>query len=237
MGLQCGNLTKVENAITSLRMLASRIRTVNETLQYSTSVEENVHGVLFTFDGRTQNGIQAILSSLQALVHIIRAVARQSMLNSFMSSNHAKSHTDPEALGLIASCVSQLILYLERTLAALNTRLDNLTEPLPLPSERTAFADVPVQNFFSQCVMFTGMARLVLKQILVDLGMPTGRPSLTGAFRPGLCDTDERFKSIINAELGQVEGGWSVRPKVVLELMDVADDLVLMRAMEETYKS
>ncbi|KAG9256224.1 uncharacterized protein F5Z01DRAFT_649497 [Emericellopsis atlantica] len=234
--LQTSTLTKPENAFASLTTLNSRLRAVNESLGPSSPLEDYVYGIIYTFDGRTQNAIQTMLSSLQAFIQIIRVLAKQSMLNSFLPPEYEQNHTNPATLFLVASCLSQLLLYFERTYTALNTRLDDFMVPMPPPSDETSFAHVPVQNFASQCAMFNGLSRNLLKQMLVDLGIPGPGTSLTGSFRPGLCDTDDRLKDMVNAELGHVEGDWSVRPRLVLELLDLADELVLTRAMEDGWQ-
>ncbi|KAI6778656.1 uncharacterized protein J7T54_002924 [Emericellopsis cladophorae] len=236
IALQTSRLTKPENAFASLTTLNSRLRAVHESLHHSSPLEDYVYAITYTFDGRTQNAIQTMLSSLQAFTQIIRTVAKQSMLNSCLPPGYQQNHTNHATLLLIVSCLSQILLYFERTYTALNAHLDNFMVPVPPPSDETSFAHVPVQNFASQCGMFNGLTRNLLKQMLVDLGMPGPGTSLTGPFRLGLCDMDDRLKDMVNAELGHVEDDWSVRPRSVLELLDLADDLVLTRAMEDGWQ-
>lgn len=78
-----------------------------------------------------------------------------------------------------------------------------------------SFADVPLLEPSTQFVLFSELLRHVVTQINLLIGFPS--PWSSKSAWTGLV-TSQRYKDMLNSELGAVEDGWTTRPNKLLDL-------------------
>lgn len=131
---------------------------------------------------------------------------------------------------LIISCFCQLTKILETTYAIVNARIGDPDAHAVSPRS-IFFAGVAVVDFAAQGLLFTELIRHVFRQSLLILGLPGASwPSRTTW--TGLLAADGH-REMLNAELGAVEGLWSMRPARVMEMMDTSKELLFLQSMAE----
>ncbi|CAH0055218.1 unnamed protein product [Clonostachys solani] len=130
----------------------------------------------------------------------------------------------PTAL-LLISCFSQIVQHLEIFYSISQSRLLDPTAPLVPPADNASFAGVPIVEFLPQGALFSEVLRNNLAQIILILGLPTepwwsGKTVWTGLL------SEQRFRDLLNHELGSVENGWTTRPSSVIMVMDKTKKLL-----------
>jgi hypothetical protein len=130
----------------------------------------------------------------------------------------------PTAL-LIISCFSQIVQHLEIFYSISQSRLLDPTAPLVPPAANASFAGIPIVEFLPQGALFSEVLRNNLAQIIIILGLPTepwwsGKTVWTGLL------AEQRFRDLLNHELGSVENGWTTRPSSVIMVMDKTKKLL-----------
>ncbi len=150
-----------------------------------------------------------------------------SLASTTNGSNHDATQSDPSSEQLILdsstallviSCFSQLLRHLEAFFAISQARLRNPFDR-PIASVDESFAGVSIVDFLTQCVMFFELIRNVFGQTIVILGLPTGTWWCGKTMWAGLL-TEQRYRDMLNQELGAVENGWSTRPSKFMETVD-----------------
>ncbi|OIW31337.1 hypothetical protein CONLIGDRAFT_680048 [Coniochaeta ligniaria NRRL 30616] len=113
---------------------------------------------------------------------------------------HAPTRTLDTPIGyLVISCFVQLICPLEVCVSIMHARKADTSSSEPRLVLDVAFANV-------------------LGQIQLMLGLPS--PWSTKSAWTGLL-TPPRYRDMLNAELGVVEGGWTARSEKLMEVMEV----------------
>lgn len=195
--------------------------------------------------GRGINSIQTTLRAIQEYAITVKAPHRKHGIHhrptndpSTPQDQNSSSMTyqdvndppwildSPTAL-LVISCFSQMISFLEFVLSVFNTRLSDFTAPEP-SAGRISLADVPLLEFSSQLLIYAELINHLLKQIMLVLGLPVSWPGKSTWI--GLLTT-QRYRELLNAELGSVEGMWSARPAKVLGMIDALKGILLMQSM------
>ncbi|CAM1510493.1 Fc.00g008280.m01.CDS01 [Cosmosporella sp. VM-42] len=126
------------------------------------------------------------------------------------------SHDAP-TMFLVISCYVQLIKHLELVFNLVHSRITDKATAPPNPAPMMSFADVPLIEASTQFVLFCELVSHVLGQINLVLGLPS--PWAERSVWIGLLK-GRRYREMVNAELGSVEGGvWTERPG---RLMDKA---------------
>lgn len=134
---------------------------------------------------------------------------------------------DSHVAFLVVSCFAQLIRPLELIFTLITDRMSIGSVPDPLPGDMS-FADVAIVEFTTQVLVFVEIVRHVLGQIQLVLGLPStwsDKSMWTGLLSP------PKYQYMLNKELGAVEGQWSARPARLMNLVDVAKDLLLEYSM------
>ncbi|KAH8908189.1 hypothetical protein BR93DRAFT_968023 [Coniochaeta sp. PMI_546] len=128
---------------------------------------------------------------------------------------------------LVVSCFVQLIRPLEVCVSIMHARIAD-TSSEPRPAQNMAFAGVTLLDFSTQALLAIELVQHVLSQIQLVLGLPSPRSSKSGW--SGLL-TPTKYREMLNAELGLVEDGWTVRPAKLNEMMSTTKELLLERTM------
>jgi hypothetical protein len=121
---------------------------------------------------------------------------------------------DSPTMFLIISCYVQLIKHLEFVLKLIFTCMSDPQRDL-IDTAPMAFADVPLAEPSTQFVLFYELLRHVVSQINLLIGFPS--PWSSKSAWTGLM-TSQRYKDMLNSELGAVEDGWTTRPNKLMEL-------------------
>ncbi|KAM0242304.1 hypothetical protein ACHAPO_000716 [Fusarium lateritium] len=116
---------------------------------------------------------------------------------------------DSPTMFLIISCYVQLIKHLEFVLKLIFNSISDPQRDL-IDSAPMAFAEVPLIEPSTQFVLFSELLRHVMSQINLLVGFPSPWSSKTAW--TGLM-TCQRYKDMLNSELGVVEDGWTTRPR------------------------
>ncbi|KAH7133367.1 hypothetical protein B0J13DRAFT_562211 [Dactylonectria estremocensis] len=122
------------------------------------------------------------------------------------------THDTPTLL-LVISCYVQLIKHIETALKIVYDSVSNPVEEYVVGAPMS-YADVPVINVSTQFILFCELITHVIAQVNLVLGLPSpwsGRSAWTGLLR------HQRYRNLLNAELGSVEGAWTTRPARLLE--------------------
>lgn len=129
----------------------------------------------------------------------------------------------PTAL-LVISCFCQIVEHLEIFFKISQARLLDPTTPLISPANAT-FAGVRVTEFPLQGALFGEMLRCNFAQIIVVLGLPT-KPWWSGkTIWTGLL-ADDKYRELLNNELGSVENGWTTRPTQIIRTIENCEKLL-----------
>ncbi|KAH7153073.1 hypothetical protein EDB81DRAFT_444602 [Dactylonectria macrodidyma] len=120
---------------------------------------------------------------------------------------------DAPTLLLVISCYVQLIKHIETALKIVYDSVNNPVEEVVVGAPMS-YADVPVIHVSTQFILFCELLTHAIAQVNLVLGLPSpwsGRSAWTGLLR------HERYRNLLNAELGSVEGAWTTRPAKLLE--------------------
>ncbi|RGP59466.1 hypothetical protein FLONG3_11184 [Fusarium longipes] len=121
---------------------------------------------------------------------------------------------DSPTMFLIISCYVQLIKHLEFIVKSVLSSISDPQRDL-IDSAPMAFAEVPLIEPSTQFVLFFELLRHVVSQINLLIGLPSSwsnKSAWTGLM------TCQRYKDMLNSELGAVEDGWTTRPDKLIEL-------------------
>jgi hypothetical protein len=121
---------------------------------------------------------------------------------------------DSPTMFLVISCYVQLIKHLEFVFKITFNSLSDPNQDL-LESAPMAFADVPLVEPSTQFMLFSELIRHIMSQINLIIGFPS--PWSSKSAWTGLM-TCQRYKDMLNVELGSVEDGWTTRPNKLMEL-------------------
>lgn len=136
------------------------------------------------------------------------------------------THDAPTML-LVISCYVQLIKHIEILLDIVYESINN-PEASPIGRAPMSYAGVPIIQPSSQFILFCELVYHVVAQINLVLGLPSawsGRSVWTGLLRP------QRYRNLVNAELGAVDGSWTTRPAKVLEKTKMTKDMFVELGM------
>lgn len=138
---------------------------------------------------------------------------------------------DSPTMFLIISCYVQLTIHLEFVLKSIfNSILDpqrDLIDTAPM-----AFAEVPLIEPSTQFVLFSELLRHVMSQTNLLIGIPgpwSSKSAWTGLM------TCQRYKDMLNSELGAVEDGWTTRPSKLMDLNTTTKGMLEELAMMGVY--
>ncbi|KAM0559331.1 hypothetical protein ACHAPJ_004353 [Fusarium lateritium] len=121
---------------------------------------------------------------------------------------------DSPTMFLIISCYVQLIKHLEFVLKIIYSCISDPQQDL-LDSAPMAFADVTLVEPSTQFVLFSEMFRHIMDQTNILMGLPcswSSKSAWTGLL------TCQRYRDMLNTELGSVEDGWTTRPAKLMEI-------------------
>ncbi|KAH8714177.1 hypothetical protein BGZ61DRAFT_530839 [Ilyonectria robusta] len=136
------------------------------------------------------------------------------------------THDAPTML-LVISCYVQLIKHIEILLDIVYASIND-PKSSPIGRAPMSYADVPIVQPSSQFILFCELVCHVVAQINLVLGLPSawsGRSAWTGLLRP------QRYRNLVNAELGAVDGSWTTRPAKVLEKTKMTKEMFVELAM------
>ncbi|KAH7179559.1 uncharacterized protein B0J16DRAFT_374577 [Fusarium flagelliforme] len=138
---------------------------------------------------------------------------------------------DSPTMFLIISCYVQLIQHLEFILKMnLNTIQETHRDLMDAAS--MSFADVPLLEPSTQFVLFSELLRHVVTQLNLLIGFPS--PWSSKSAWTGLVSS-QRYKDMLNSELGAVEDGWTTRPSKLLELNRITKGMLEELTMMGVY--
>ncbi|KAF4471820.1 hypothetical protein FALBO_1257 [Fusarium albosuccineum] len=135
---------------------------------------------------------------------------------------------DSPTMFLIISCYVQLIKHIELVVKSIYEAFNDTAQDLPGPAPMMHFADVPLIEASPQFVLFSELVRHILSQINLVLGLPSpwsGRSAWTGLL------TSQRYRDMVNVELGAMEGMWTTRPAKLLEINRVTKEMLIEFSM------
>jgi hypothetical protein len=94
-----------------------------------------------------------------------------------------------------------------------------------IPPAIASFAGVPVVEFITQGAIFAEMMRGNFGQMMLVLGLPTdswwmGKTVWTGLLK------EQRYRDLLNSELGAVENGWTTRPQKLMKTIKDCQGLI-----------
>ncbi|RGP60359.1 hypothetical protein FSPOR_10691 [Fusarium sporotrichioides] len=138
---------------------------------------------------------------------------------------------DSPTMFLIISCYVQLIKHLEFVLKLIFNSISDPQRDL-IDSAPMAFADVPLIEPSTQFVLFSELLRHVMCQINLLIGFPS--PWSNKSAWTGLM-TCQRYKDMLNSELGVVEDGWTTRPSKLMELNRITKGMLDELSMVGVY--
>ncbi|KAF7551525.1 hypothetical protein G7Z17_g4945 [Cylindrodendrum hubeiense] len=136
------------------------------------------------------------------------------------------THDAPTML-LVISCYVQLIRHIEFVLKIVYDSFSSATAA-PIGRVPMSYADVPITDMSSQFSLFCELVRHIFSQMNLVLGLPSpwsNRSAWTGLLRA------QRYRNLVNAELGAVEGSWTTRPAKVLEMVTMTKELFVEISM------
>ncbi|KAI5458156.1 hypothetical protein BGZ63DRAFT_321122, partial [Mariannaea sp. PMI_226] len=215
----------------------------------------------FICDMDGYKNMQVLITNFQEFLSLIKALHRQigtrgkskqnrtacweslaATVNPYYSSSSASPSSDdtspqeaprPSAthdsptMFLVISCYVQLIRHMESVLKIVYDSINSPTAESISPAPM-AYADVPIIEASSQCILFFELLHHVIGQTNLVLGLPSpwsGRSAWTGLLH------QERYRAMINEELGDVQGLWTTRPIRLLELMKVSKEMFIEFSM------
>ncbi|KAF4993031.1 hypothetical protein FGRMN_6767 [Fusarium graminum] len=138
---------------------------------------------------------------------------------------------DSSTMFLVISCYAQLTKHLEFVLKIIFNSISDphqdLIEPAPM-----SFADVPLIEPSTQFILFSEMIGHVMNQINLLMGLPSSWSSKSAW--TGLM-TCQRYRDMLNVELGAVEDGCTTRPNKVLEINTITKGILQEFSMMGIY--
>ncbi|CAG9996985.1 unnamed protein product [Clonostachys byssicola] len=123
----------------------------------------------------------------------------------------------PSAL-LIISCFSQIVQHLEIFLSITQSRLLDPRAPFIAPAN-ASFAGVPVFEYLTQGALFAEVLWNSFAQMVLVLGLPTSPWWSGNSVWTGLL-AEDRFRDLLNHELGCVEDKWTTRPTNIMLMLN-----------------
>ncbi|CAF3467753.1 unnamed protein product [Fusarium graminearum] len=138
---------------------------------------------------------------------------------------------DSPTMFLIISCYVQLVKHLEFVLKLIFNSISDPQTDL-IDSAPMAFAEVPLVEPSTQFVLFSELLRHVMSQINLLVGFPS--PWSSKSAWTGLM-TCQRYKDMLNSELGAVEDGWTTRPNKLMELNRITKGMLDELSMVGVY--
>ncbi|RSL40555.1 hypothetical protein CEP53_013291 [Fusarium sp. AF-6] len=134
---------------------------------------------------------------------------------------------DSPTMFLVISCYVQLIKHFEFILKCIFDSVSDANQDLirPAPME---YAHVPLVEASTQFILFSELVRHVLSQINLVLGLPSiwsNRSAWTGLL------TCQRYKDMVNVELGAMEGMWTARPGKLIEMTRLIKEMFVEFSM------
>ncbi|KAM0809536.1 putative Zn(2)-C6 fungal-type domain-containing protein [Seiridium cardinale] len=115
---------------------------------------------------------------------------------------------------LIISCFVQLVRLLEFVVTIMHAHITDNTPGVHLPAAHMSFADVAIVDFSSQALLAIELTQHTFGQIQLVLGLPS--PWSRKVIWTGLI-TAQKYRDMLNAELGVVDGLWTTRPARLME--------------------
>ncbi|KPM41005.1 hypothetical protein AK830_g5534 [Neonectria ditissima] len=139
------------------------------------------------------------------------------------------THTlDSPTAFLVISCFVQLLRPLEFIMTLMHAHVADTTPETPAPAEGMTFADVTIADFSTQALLAIELTQHTLNQIQLVLGLPS--PWSHKSMWTGLLSA-QRYRDMLNEELGMIEGLWTTRPAKLMELMSVTKKVLLEHSM------
>ncbi|KAJ4311428.1 hypothetical protein N0V84_010450 [Fusarium piperis] len=134
---------------------------------------------------------------------------------------------DSPTMFLIISCYAQLIKHFEFILKRIYDSISDANHDLirPAPME---YAHVPIVEASTQFILFSELVCHVLSQINLVLGLPSiwsNRSAWTGLL------TCQRYRDMVNVELGAMEGMWTARPGKLIEMTRLIKEMFVEFSM------
>ncbi|KAM5361736.1 hypothetical protein ACJZ2D_012909 [Fusarium nematophilum] len=147
--------------------------------------------------------------------------------SSTSASSSAPPVFDSPTMFLVISCYVQLVKHLEFVVKIIYDSISDTTHDVldPAPME---FAEVAVIEAPSQFILFSELIRHVMGQTNLVLGLPSpwsGRSAWTGLL------TCQRYRDMVNVELGAVEGMWTARPGRLMEMTRLTKEVFVELSM------
>lgn len=196
--------------------------------------------------GSGYENLQNLMSLAQEFLVVIKALHRQlgtrpvtrqqspTMTPSFdalfalpSEPSFEEASLDAPTMFLIISCYTLLVKHIEIIFKSIYDSVsDTSREPIgPAPM---AFAHVPILEASGQFILFSELVRHILGQISLVLGLPSswsGRSAWTGLLK------GQRYRDMVNAELGAVDGLWTTRPAKLMDTIQTTKDIFVELSM------
>ncbi|RSL96287.1 hypothetical protein CDV31_013541 [Fusarium ambrosium] len=134
---------------------------------------------------------------------------------------------DSPTMFLVISCYVQLIKHFEFILKCIFDSVSDANQDLTRPAPME-YAHVPLVEASTQFILFSELVRHVLSQINLVLGLPSiwsNRSAWTGLL------TCQRYKDMVNVELGAMEGMWTARPGKLIEMTRLIKEMFVEFSM------
>ncbi|CAM1500637.1 Fc.00g097990.m01.CDS01 [Cosmosporella sp. VM-42] len=129
---------------------------------------------------------------------------------------------------LVISCYVQLIRPLELVVTIMKAYIADTTLDIHPPAHDIFFAGAAIVDFSTQALLAIELIQHTLGQIQLVLGLPS--PWSLKSIWSGLLST-QKYREMLNEELGEVEGSWTTRPAKLMELISATKDVLLERSM------
>ncbi|KAK6062940.1 hypothetical protein SCUP515_12864 [Seiridium cupressi] len=115
---------------------------------------------------------------------------------------------------LVISCFVQLVRLLEFVITMMHAHITDNTLGVHLSAAHMSFADVAIVDFSSQALLAIELTQHTFGQIQLVLGLPS--PWSRKSIWTGLIAA-QKYRDMLNAELGVVDGLWTTRPARLME--------------------
>jgi hypothetical protein len=129
---------------------------------------------------------------------------------------------DSPTMFLTISCYVQLTKHLEVVLKIIFNSISDPHQDL-IDAAPMSFADVPLIEPSTQFVLFSETFRHIMSQMNLLMGLPStwsSQSAWTGLL------TNQRYRDMLNTELGDVEDRWTTRPSKLMEINRITKDML-----------
>ncbi|KAF4977546.1 hypothetical protein FZEAL_5917 [Fusarium zealandicum] len=134
---------------------------------------------------------------------------------------------DSPTIFLVISCYTQIVKHLELAIKLIYDSATDATQDVLSPGP-IELAGVALIEASTQFILFCEVVYHVLGQINLVLGLPSswsGRSAWTGLLA---C---QRYRDMVNVELGSVQGLWTVRPSRLLDMTRATKEVFVELSM------